>query len=141
MDTIDTIQMRDETIFPDEAILAGILGDSFPAYQALINLFDENQLTHGWRYYKDGKAWLNKVQKKDKTIVWMSAWKGCAHATIYFPEKIMDSVYALDFSEDRKQKIRDTKNTGKSKACTFEIKTTDVLDDFNTLMQFKIKLK
>jgi hypothetical protein len=141
MDTIDTIQMRDGSIIPDDTVLAGILGDSFPAYQALIQLFDENQLTHGWRYYNDGKAWLCKVQKKDKTIVWMSAWKGCAHATIYFPEKIMDSVYGLDISEERKKIIRATKNTGKSKACTFEVKTTDVLDDFNTLIQFKIKLK
>jgi hypothetical protein len=141
METLDTIQMRDETIIPDQSVLAGILGDSFPAYQALIDLFDENQLSHEWRYYKDGKAWLCKVQKKDKTIVWMSAWKGCAHATIYFPEKIMESVYALDISVERRQKICDTKNTGKSKACTFEITSTGVLEDFNILMQFKIKLK
>jgi hypothetical protein len=141
MDTLNSVQMRDETIIPDDNVLAGILGDSFPAYQALIQLFDENQLTHGWRFYKDGKAWLCKVQKKDKTIVWMSAWKGCAHATIYFPEKIMDSIYALDISEDRKQIIRNTKNTGKSKACTFEVTSSDVLEDFNTMMQFKIKLK
>lgn len=141
METIDTIQMRDETIIPDDEVLAGILGDSFQAYQALIKLFDDNQLSHVWRFYKDGKAWLNKVQKKDKTIVWMSAWKGCAHATIYIPEKFMDSVYALNLSEERKQIFRDTKNTGKSKACTFEVKTTDILDDFNTLMQFKVKIK
>jgi hypothetical protein len=141
METVETIQLRDESIFPDETLLAEILGGSYPAYQALINLFDANQLTHGWRYYKDGKAWLCKVQKKDKTIVWMSAWKGCAHATIYFPDKIMDSIYALDISEERKQIIRNIKNTGKSKACTFEINTADVLDDFNILMQFKIKLK
>lgn len=141
METINTIQMRDESIIPDQAVLAGILGDSFPAYQALIKHFDDNQLTHQWRYYKDGKAWLNKVQKKDKTIVWMSAWKGYMQATIYIPEKYIDQIYMLDISEERKQKIRDTKNTGKSKPCIFEVRTVDVLDDFNTLMQFKFKLK
>jgi len=141
MDTENTVQMRDESIIPNDAILAGILGDSFPAYQALIQLFDENQLTHGWRYYNDGKAWLCKVQKKDKTIVWMSAWKGYAQATIYFPEKYIDQIYTRNISEERKQIIRDTKNSGKSKPCTFEVKTTGILGDFNTLMQLKIKLK
>ncbi|NMB59343.1 MAG: DUF3788 family protein [Chloroflexi bacterium] len=141
METINSIELRDESIIPDDTVLAGILGDSFPAYKALIKMFDDNQLTHQWRYYKDGKAWLNKVQKKDKTIVWMSAWKGCAHATIYFPEKYIDQIYTLNISEERKQIIRDTKNTGKSKPCTFEVKTTGILDDFNTLMQFKIKSK
>jgi len=104
-------------------------------------LFEENQLTHGWRFYKDGKMWLNKVQKKDKTIVWMSAWRGYAQATIYFAEKYMDQVYALDISEERKDIIRQTKNTGKSKPCTFVVKSTDILGDFNTLMQFKFKAK
>lgn len=141
METTNTVQMRNESIIPDDHVLAGILGDSFPAYQALIRLFDDNQLTHGWRFYKDGKMWLNKVQKKDKTIVWMSAWTGYAQATIYFPEKNMDQVYALDISEERKQIFRNTKNTGKSKPCTFEVRTTGILEDFNTLMQFKIKLK
>ncbi len=141
METINTIQMRDESIIPDQAVLAGILGDSFMAYQALITLFDDNQLTHQWRYYKDGKAWLCKVQKKDKTIVWMSAWKGFVKATIYVPEKYIDQVFALEISEDRKEYFRQSKNMGKSRACTFEIKTVEVLDDFNKVMQVKIKIK
>ena len=141
METINTIQMRDESIIPDQAVLAGILGDSFPAYQALIKLFDDNQLSHQWRYYRDGKAWLCKVQKKDKTIVWMSAWKGYVKATIYVPEKYMDQVFALEISEERKEYFRQSKNMGKSRACTFEIKTVEVLDDFNKVMQVKIKIK
>ncbi len=141
METTNTIQMRDESIIPDDTVLAGILGDSFPAYQALIKLFDDNQLTHQWRYYKDGKAWLNKVQKKDKTIVWMSAWKGYAQATIYIPEKYMDQVDTLEISEERKEIIRQAKNMGKSRACTFEIRTVDVLDDFKKVMQVKFTAK
>ena len=69
METTNNIELRDETIYPDDNVLSAILGDSFQAYQALIKLFDDNQLTHEWRYYKDGKAWLCKVQKKrTKTI-------------------------------------------------------------------------
>lgn len=141
METINNIELRDETIYPDDKVLSTILEESFPVYKELLNLFDQNQLTHGWRFYKDGKAWLNKVQKKDKTIVWMSAWKGYMQATIYVPEKHIEQIYTLNISEERKQKIRNTKNTGKSKPCIFEVRTPDVLDDFNTVMQFKMTLK
>jgi hypothetical protein len=141
MEKENTIQLREESIFPDDAVLADILGDSFTAYQALIKLFDENQLSHQWRYYKDGKAWLCKVQKKDKTIVWMSAWKGFVKATIYIPEKYIDQVFALEISEDRKEYFRQSKNMGKSRACTFEIKSDEVLDDFNKVMQVKFTIK
>lgn len=141
MKTINTMELRDESIIPDDTVLAGILGDSYPAYQALIKLFDDNQLSHQWRYYKDGKAWLGKVQKKDKTIVWMSAWTGYVKATIYVPEKYMDQVFALEISEDRKEYFRQSKNMGKSRACTFEINTIDVLDDFKKVMQVKFTAK
>lgn len=141
METINSIELRDETIYPDDKVLTGILGDSFPAYKELLELYDQKNLVYTWRYYKDGKAWLCKVQKKDKTIVWMSAWNGYMQATVYIPEKNIEQIYFLDISEERKEKIRNTKNTGKSKPCIFEVRTTDVLDDFKTVLQFKISLK
>ena len=122
METNNNIELRDETVYPDDTVLSGILGDSFSAYQALIKLFDDNQLTHEWRYYKDGKAWLCKVQKKDKTIVWMSAWKGYMQATIYLSEKYIEKVLSLDISEELKENLRSTANTGKLTAVYFQIK-------------------
>ncbi|NMB53245.1 MAG: DUF3788 family protein [Leptolinea sp.] len=141
MDKKPRPELRDENIFPDENILKDTLGDTYSAYQALLKLFDENGMVYGWRYYHDGNMWLNKVQKKDKTIVWMSAWKGYAQATIYFPEKHIEKIYTLDISEERKEIIRSAPNTGKSKPCTFQIRSTDVLDDFNKLMKLKMTLK
>ena len=91
-----------------------------------------------WRYYNDGKAWLCKVQYKKRTIVWMSAWKGYMQATIYFSEKYINKIYGLDISEEAKEKIKSTKNTGKSKPCIFEIRSKAVLNDFSQLMQFKL---
>jgi hypothetical protein len=141
METIDSIQLRDESIYPDDSVLAGILGDSFLAYKELIRLFDNNQLTHEWRFYKDGKAWLCKVQKKDKTIVWMSAWKGYAQASIYIPEKYYEQIIGLDILEEQKEKFRTAKSMGKSTPCTFVIKNTDILDDFSKVMQVKLAAK
>ena len=94
-----------------------------------------------WRYYHDGKAWLCKVQKKKKTIVWMSAWKGYMQAVIYMPEKYLDQVYALDISETLKEKFKQSRSMGKSRACIFEIRGREVLEDFEKVMQVKIMLK
>ena len=90
METINNIELRDENIYPDEKILESILGESYEAYEKLLGLFDRNEMTHEWRYYRDGKAWLCKVQRKKRTIVWMSAWKGFMQAVVYFPEKYQD---------------------------------------------------
>ncbi len=71
----------------------------------------------------------------------MSAWKGFMQATIYFPEKYIDQVYQLDISDDLKEKINSTKNVGKSKPCTFEIKDKNIFKDFEKVMNLKIMCK
>ena len=141
METINTIELTDENIFPDENVLKKVLGKSYNAYLDLIKLYDNNDLIYEWRYYKDGKAWLCKVQKKKRTIVWMSAWKGYMQATVYFPERDIPDIYNLDISDEIKNKIRNTKNVGKSKPCIFEIRNKKVLIDLEKVMKFKILIK
>ncbi len=141
METVNNIELGEENQFPSEEVLQAILGDSYPAYCELLKLYTANQMDNGWRYYHDGKAWLNKVQYKKRTIVWMSAWKGHMQATIYIPEKYIEQVYALDLSLECIGKIKATRQVGKSIPCIFEIRNSEVLTDFNTVMQFKIKAK
>ena len=141
METINTIELRDPSVFPDEAVLAGVLGESFTAYSKLLGLFDELGLSHEWRFYNDGKAWLSKVQKKKRTIVWMSAWKGYMQATVYFPEKYTDLVFGLDVSAPTLERIRNAKKVGKSTPCTFAIDSEGVLDEFIKVVQLKIETK
>lgn len=141
METINNIELNDESIYPDEQVLKKILGKSYNPYCKLLKLYDYYEMDYNWRYYKDGKAWLCKVQKKNKTIVWMSAWKGYIKATIYFPEKYIDGIYKLDISKEVIDKIRKTKMTGKSKPCIFEIRILKILPDINKLIQYKINTK
>lgn len=137
MEQINTIELKDENVYPDESILKKTLGASYSVYCDLLHLFNENDMEHEWRYYKDGKAWLCKVQKKKRTLVWMSAWSGFIKATIYVPQKYVDKLYDLEISEETKTKIRDTKNVGKSKPCMFEIKSKEVLKDFVVILKYK----
>ena len=141
METINNIELNDKTVYPDAEVLKNILGKSYNAYCKLLKLYDDYEMDYSWRYYKDGKAWLCKVQKKKRTIVWMSAWKGYMQATIYFPEKYINEIYKLDISKEMIQKIKNTNNTGKSKPCIFEIRNTKILKDINKIIQFKIIAK
>ncbi|HOW81509.1 MAG TPA: DUF3788 family protein [Spirochaetota bacterium] len=141
MDTTSTIGLTDATVYPDEQVLRSVLGKSYDAYCRLLKLYDDYEMEYTWRYYRDGRAWLCKVQKKKRTIVWMSAWKGYVKATIYFPEKYIDEIYRLDISEEMIHRIKNTKNTGKSKPCIFEIRNTAILKDIGKVIEFKIAAK
>ena len=99
IEQINEIVLRDPDVYPEDKILEDILGKSFPSYNKLMDLFKEYGLSSEWRYYRDGKAWLCKIQKKKKTIVWMSAWKGFMKATIYIHEKYIDGIYNLAISK------------------------------------------
>ncbi len=141
MVTIKTLELTDESVYPDEQALRSVLSRSYNAYCKLLELLKDNGMEYEWRYYRDGKAWLCKVVKKKRTIVWMSAWKGFIQATIYFPVKYLNEIYSLDIGEDTKNRIRETKNTGKSKPCIFRINGVQILKDFEKIIQFKCKIK
>lgn len=134
-------QLIDPNVFPDESLLEAVLGEGYTVYRDLLDLFSKNEITFEWKYYYDGRLWLCKASKKKKTIVWMSAMKGCIRATIYFPEKYIDGIYHQELSEATKDMIKNTKNTGRSKGCTFEMRSKKVLQEFNVIMQYKLSLK
>jgi hypothetical protein len=135
------IELKNPDVYPNDEILKSLLGKSFEAYSSLLELFATNDIICEWRYYNDVKRWLCKVQHKKRTIVWMSASKGFIKATIYFPEKYIDDIYSLDITPKTKDYIKNTRNSGKSKPCIFEMKTSSVPKDFSKIMQLKLKTK
>lgn len=141
MDTKNHPQLKDESTYPDDQILKDVLGRSFSAYSKLLQYFAEHGLEYQWRYYKDGNAWLCKVQKKKKTIIWMSAWKSFFKAAIYVPVRLEDEVYQLPLSNERVEIIKGTKNVGKSKPCIFDIRNQKALKELYLLIQFKMAAK
>jgi len=134
-------ELTDQSVYPDEQVLKGVLGKSYQAYCTMLELFDRNEMHYEWRYYMDGKSWLFKVQKKKKTIIWMSAWKGHMKAAIYIPLRLLDALLELPISGEMKERIKSTQNVGKSKPCIFEIRNQKILKDLDRVMQFKIRTK
>ena len=137
----NVVQLRDESDYPNNEVLANVLGQSYGAYEDLLNLFKKLDLNPEWRYYKDGNAWLCKVQKKKKTIVWISVWEGYFQAAFYFPLRLLDNILELEIDQKLKDSFLETKNVGKSKPCIFNFYDRNLLDDFEKVMLLKIKSK
>lgn len=141
MDTINNLVLMDEKIYPDDVILKSALGKSYQFYKELLNIYEKNNLKGTWRYYHDGKAWLCKVQLRNKTISWMSAWEGFMQATIYLPNRLLEDILSLDIDQKYKERIKETKNVGKSKPCIFEIRNSNEIINFEKVMHFKMMAK
>ena len=141
MENKENLRLTDPDIYPDEMVLKAALGSSYDAFLELMKLYENNEMVYEWRYYSDGKAWLCKVQFKKRTIVWMSVWKGYAQATMYFPLRYLDDILGLKISAETRESIMNTKNVGKSKPCTFEIRNKKILNDFEEVMKFKMVAK
>ena len=139
METINNIELKDKDLFPDATVLESVLGPSYSYYLALLELFDENDMSHEWRYYLDGKTWLCKVQKKKKTIIWMPPGRDTCKPRFMCPKRGSE-ISALDLSERAKARIAN-KHVGKSLPCIFEIRDAQAIRDLNTVMQRKMAWK
>jgi len=135
--------LRDPEIFPSKEVLKDILGK---VYDVLENL--ETQLTQGesaltfeWHYYNDGKSWLCKVCHKKKTVFWLSIWNGFFKTTFFFLERHLESIAALDISEQIKEDFCRTKTVGKLFPMLISINRQEQLADLLKVIEFKKKAK
>ena len=135
--------LREPEIFPSKEVLKDILGK---VYDVLENL--ETQLTQGesaltfeWHYYKDGKSWLCKVCHKKKTVFWLSIWNGFFKTTFFFLERHLESIAALDISEQIKEDFCRTKTVGKLLPMLISIDRQEQLSDLLKVIEFKKKAK
>lgn len=140
MEQINDIELVDPNVYPDEAVLRGVLGPGFGAYGTLIGALGERGYVHEWRYYRDGKAWLCKVQRKARTLAWMSAWRGYAKATVYLPERYLGGLAAIALSDDAKRSIDEAGNVGKSRPCMVDLRGYPDVVDLLGLMDYKASI-
>ncbi len=136
--------LRDPQVFPSDEVLLDTLGE--PIYKVLESLLEtitneEYSLNIEWRFYNDGKAWLGKVTLKKKTILWLSVWEGLFKTSLFFTEKHLEAIAALDISETIKDKFAKTKPTGKLIPMIFDINADNQLQDLLTVIRFKKSLK
>lgn len=135
--------LNNPEIEPSDKVLEEALGSEvFEIYREALNTaIDSYELIPTWRFYKDGKSWLCKVQFKKKTIFWLSIWDGMFKTTFYLTEKTKPGIFDLDISQEIKDSFRESPYFGKVTPLTLEITQKDQLNDFGKIIRYKKSLK
>jgi hypothetical protein len=69
-DGLDKPVLQDETVYPDDEVIFSHLGKTGSLWTSFFENLDSGHpdFSREWRYYRDGKSWLMKVQAKKKTV-------------------------------------------------------------------------
>jgi hypothetical protein len=134
--------LTDETVYPDDHVLAEALGDAYPVFQELMTTIQgkEHGLVPAWKYYQDGKAWLCKITLKTKTVFWLSVYEKAFKTSFFFTAKTGDGVAALDIEEKVKTAFQTTPVVGKLKPLVLEMDGRSNLEDVLNLIEYKKNL-
>lgn len=134
--------LRDPDISPEENVLKDALGvkvyDVFDEFMGVIT--QEFDLKPEWRFYKDGGAWLCKVQFKKKTVFWLSVWPYYFNVTFYFTEKTREGISDLRIDKALKESVFE-RESGRFIPMIFEIKNNDAMNDLKEVIHYKKGLK
>lgn len=140
---METLLLREPGIRPTPEVLLNALGDSFTAYETLMETLagPEFGLVPHWSYYKDGKAWLCKIVYGKKTVAWLSIWDGFFKTAFYFNEKTAPGVFELNLSASLKEAFRQKKTTGRLVPLEFKIRDKLQLPELLIVARYKKSLK
>jgi hypothetical protein len=140
LDAMATMMLTEPAISPTPEVLKAALGNSYIAYEKLMETVTSNALQPQWNYYKDGKAWLCKIQRKKKTVFWLSVWENCFKTTFYFTAKSSKGINALEIDDKIKIDFAGHKSIGKLLPLIFTIHTKQQLTDLLKVIDFKTSL-
>ncbi len=141
MEQVNNIELIDPEIYPDNAVLEPLLGKGFAPYIELVDMAKGMGMEAEWKYYKDGKAWLCKVQYRKRTIVWMSAWKNYIKATVYFADRFVEELMASELPIGVKSSLKEIKKVGKSIPLSFEIRNSKAIEYLRIAIDLKMALR
>lgn len=128
---------------PSDEVLKSVLGSADKAYSMLVERVTgaDFGLVPEWNYYRDGGAWLCKVQFKKKTVFWLSVWDGFFKVAFYFTEKTVEGLNPLPIHSSFFKQIQAVNRIGKFIPLVFEIRDVDDLEDLLLVVDYKKKLK
>jgi len=135
--------LSDKTQFPTEEIIYSHIGKSKPLWLSLFEYIHKNHpdFTKEWRYYNDGKSWLMKVQRKSKTIFWLSILKDSFRITFYLTDKANKAMDSSTISNELKEQFKNGKSFGKIRGVTITFKNKKDVEYAKSLIGIKLSIK
>lgn len=138
-----TRHFTDPDLEPTEERVLAALGRTAASWQALFDALrvEHSDLGETWSYYRDGKSWLLKVARQQKTVFWVAVEKGAFRVAFYFPERLVGALLESGLSEARKQEIRDATPHGKLRPVTVRFGPKRGVRDVMTMVELKKSLR
>ena len=135
--------LTDKNQFPTEEAIFSHIGKSKALWLLLFENIRQNypDFKEEWRYYLDGKSWLLKVTRKEKTIFWLSVVKGSFRTTFYFADKAAQAISKSSLSDELKKQFRTGKKYGKIRGITILYKRKRDVEDAKQLIDIKVALR
>jgi hypothetical protein len=133
----------DKNQYPSDEVIFSHFGKS---KQLWISLFDyihssHPDFTEEWRYYNDGKSWLMKVQRKTKTVFWLSLFEKTFRISFYYTDRAEKAILESDISEELKEAFTNGKSYGKIRGVTVAFKKKKDIEYAKTLIGIKLSVK
>ncbi|NLO13978.1 MAG: DUF3788 family protein, partial [Clostridiales bacterium] len=81
--------------------------------------------------------------QKEKTIFWLSIWKGFFRVTIYIPKKTYGDLLSVPLEEQAGAIISEVKQMGKMKSfpMVFDVCSDEVLEVLLTIADFRKRVQ
>ncbi len=141
---MDEHALNDKTIIPNNDIVFSIIGHKSLLWQQIISyLYNRHKdISEKWKYYNDGKSWLFRTLKKEKTIFWIRVFKGSFKIAFWFGDKAELIIKQSDLSDYIKKDFEVAKKMGNMGRC-ISIDVTDSKDfnDVIKLIEIKLEIK
>lgn len=132
--------LNDPDVYPTNEVISTCLGKSMKLWDSFFEYIHDEypDFSEEWRYYKDGKSWLLKVQRKSKTVFWTSIIKGAFRITFYLTDKFEESILNAEISDELKQQFKEGKHYGKLRGLTIVFRKKKDIEYAKEMINIKL---
>jgi hypothetical protein len=133
----------DKNQYPSDEVIFSHIGKSKQLWISLFDYIHSNHpdFTEEWRYYNDGKSWLMKVQRKAKTVFWLSLFEKTFRISFYFTDRAEKAILESDISDELKDTFTNGKSYGKLRGMAIVFKKKKDIEYAKTLIGIKLSVK
>lgn len=138
----DTV-LNDKNVYPSEEVIFSHIGKSAKLWILFFDYLhaEHPDFTEEWRYYNDGKTWLMKVQRKAKTVFWLSLADKTFRTTFYFPAKAEDAIRKSSLSPEMRDSFANRNRDLKNHGLTVWFRNKVDIEQAKLLCELKLSIK
>jgi hypothetical protein len=137
----ETCVFKDKNVIPTDDFVFSILGEKKLFWKSIMEYAGKKEITGNWNYYNDGKQWLYKAVRKNKTVFWIAILQDTFRITFYFGDKAEPILLESDLPGFIKEGFKTGKRYGKIRAITLKMNNMENVNIAQKLIDIKSKLK